>query len=401
LFLRPKYVIICLRNKIKIKIKIVKLVETKIYLRFISWFIGVSVLPLIILFIIIYFFDSNKSIFSNEMLNRAVLIGIFISLSFTLLLSLIATRYLSKLVTKPIKIAVIELNKVVATLTESIQNILYISDNNKEVSDYILKSSKDQNKGLIKGHKAVKIMLKSLNKIFNRTSISRKNAEKINKSSKIGKKQSNIALDNMNIIKQLNTENEVLNQSLKSYTSEVEEIAQKVVSLSETARFLSLNASIEANKTKEYNEEFTGLVNQIRELNIISEQAALGIQDLANNMQKQIDLNKKTSIVEKKETAQGIFMVGKTIKLLQNIAVQVGDITKGIKIINKETDDTYNESENINIMIENLENESKSLVKQADYISQIINKQLVVSRKLNNSSFALRKVNTNLNNLLE
>lgn len=401
MFLRPKYVIICLRNKIKIKIKIVKLVETKIYLRFISWFIGVSVLPLIILFIIIYFFDSNKSIFSNEMLNRAVLIGIFISLSFTLLLSLIATRYLSKLVTKPIKIAVIELNKVVATLTESIQNILYISDNNKEVSDYILKSSKDQNKGLIKGHKAVKIMLKSLNKIFNRTSISRKNAEKINKSSKIGKKQSNIALDNMNIIKQLNTENEVLNQSLKSYTSEVEEIAQKVVSLSETARFLSLNASIEANKTKEYNEEFTGLVNQIRELNIISEQAALGIQDLANNMQKQIDLNKKTSIVEKKETAQGIFMVGKTIKLLQNIAVQVGDITKGIKIINKETDDTYNESENINIMIENLENESKSLVKQADYISQIINKQLVVSRKLNNSSFALRKVNTNLNNLLE
>ncbi len=378
-----------------------KLVETKIYLRFISWFIGVSVLPLIILFIIIYFFDSNKSIFSNEMLNRAVLIGIFISLSFTLLLSLIATRYLSKLVTKPIKIAVIELNKVVATLTESIQNILYISDNNKEVSDYILKSSKDQNKGLIKGHKAVKIMLKSLNKIFNRTSISRKNAEKINKSSKIGKKQSNIALDNMNIIKQLNTENEVLNQSLKSYTSEVEEIAQKVVSLSETARFLSLNASIEANKTKEYNEEFTGLVNQIRELNIISQQAALGIQDLANNMQKQIDLNKKTSIVEKKETAQGIFMVGKTIKLLQNIAVQVGDITKGIKIINKETDDTYNESGNINIMIENLENESKSLVKQADYISQIINKQLVVSRKLNNSSFALRKVNTNLNNLLE
>ena len=378
-----------------------KLVETKIYLRFISWFIGVSVLPLIILFIIIYFFDSNKSIFSNEMLNRAVLIGIFISLSFTLLLSLIATRYLSKLVTKPIKIAVIELNKVVATLTESIQNILYISDNNKEVSDYILKSSKDQNKGLIKGHKAVKIMLKSLNKIFNRTSISRKNAEKINKSSKIGKKQSNIALDNMNIIKQLNTENEVLNQSLKSYTSEVGEIAQKVVSLSETARFLSLNASIEANKTKEYNEEFTGLVNQIRELNIISQQAALGIQDLANNMQKQIDLNKKTSIVEKKETAQGIFMVGKTIKLLQNIAVQVGDITKGIKIINKETDDTYNESGNINIMIENLENESKSLVKQADYISQIINKQLVVSRKLNNSSFALRKVNTNLNNLLE
>ena len=128
-----------------------KLVETKIYLRFISWFIGVSVLPLIILFIIIYFFDSNKSIFSNEMLNRAVLIGIFISLSFTLLLSLIATRYLSKLVTKPIKIAVIELNKVVATLTESIQNILYISDNNKEVSDYILKSSKDQNKGLNEG----------------------------------------------------------------------------------------------------------------------------------------------------------------------------------------------------------------------------------------------------------
>ena len=72
-----------------------KLVATKIYLRFISWFIGVSLLPLIILFLIIQFFDPSNTILSNEALNRAVLIGLFISLAFILLLSLMATRYLS------------------------------------------------------------------------------------------------------------------------------------------------------------------------------------------------------------------------------------------------------------------------------------------------------------------
>ena len=378
-----------------------KLVATKIYLRFISWFIGVSLLPLIILFLIIQVFDPQNTILSNESLNRAVLIGLFISLAFILFLSLIATRYLSKLITKPIKIAVRELSKVVHNLAESIESISYISSDNKDISDYIVQSSKKQSQGLISGHQAVREMVQSLNRIFKKTSSTEKKTGQINDLSKKSKKQSTIALDNMNIIRQLNTENAVLNQALESYTSEVEEIAQRVASLSETARFLSLNASIEAHKSNEENEEFSSLVSQIRELNIISEQAAISIQDLVNNMQEQIELNKQSSLTEKKETGQGISMVAKTIKLLQKIAMQVGGIVRGVKVINKETDDTYQEADKINIMIKDLEGESKSLVKQADHISHIISKQLVLSRKLNKSSLSLKKVNDNLNNLLE
>ncbi len=378
-----------------------KLVETKIYLRFISWFIGVSLLPLIILFLIIQVFDPQNTILSNESLNRAVLIGLFISLAFILFLSLIATRYLSKLITKPIKIAVRELSKVVHNLAESIESISYISSDNKDISDYIVQSSKKQSQGLISGHQAVREMVQSLNRIFKKTSSTEKKTGQINDLSKKSKKQSTIALDNMNIIRQLNTENAVLNQALESYTSEVEEIAQRVASLSETARFLSLNASIEVHKSNEENEEFSSLVSQIRELNIISEQAAISIQDLVNNMQEQIELNKQSSLTEKKETGQGISMVAKTIKLLQKIAMQVGGIVRGVKVINKETDDTYQEADKINIMIKDLEGESKSLVKQADHISHIISKQLVLSRKLNKSSLSLKKVNDNLNNLLE
>ena len=378
-----------------------KLVETKIYLRFISWFIGISLLPIIILFIIIRIFDPSNTILVNEVLSKAVLIGLFTSLAFILLLSLLATRYLSRSVTKPIRKAVVGLNEVVTNLADNIENIAYISSDNKEVSDYIKKSSKKQNKGLVKGNKAVKEMVQSLNRIFKKTSSTEKKTEKINKLSKDGKKQSRIALDNMNIIKQLNTENAVLNQALNSYTTEVEEIANKVASLSETASFLSINASIEANKSIEENEEFSGLVTQIRELNIISEQAANSIKDLVSNMHKQIELNKKTGIAEKKETIQGISMVSKTIKLLQNIAIQVGDIDKGMKVINKETDDTYNESNNIDSMIDELEGESKSLVKQSDHISNIIGKQLILSRKLNKSSNSLKNINDNLNKLLK
>lgn len=376
-----------------------KITETKIYLKFISWFIAVSLLPLLILFIIIYLFDSNRTILNSPELFRAILIGVLASIAFVFLLSLLATKYLTKLITKPIKTSVQELSKVVDSLFKSVQNLSEIGNNNSEISKFLLTNSQEQQKGLKKGSNAVVEMVQSLNKIAIKTKTTAKDASKIDSLAEESTAKSNIALDGLVTIKHLATENQKLSQALNSYAHNVKEIAQRVEMLAETAKFLSLNVSIEASKTS-FSEDFSGLVSQIRELNVTSEQAANSIQTLAEDMQRQIKQAKDASIFEYEETNKSINIVAQTIKFLNKIISNVGNISKSVQIINQETGETNKEADNINLMINELNQEAKSLVKQTDNIATIIDKQLVVTRNLNKSSAALNKVTNTLDDLV-
>ena len=90
-----------------------KIVETKIYLRFISWFIIVALFPLLSLFLAVYLYNPDLLLSAFAIVRDTILFAIFISLSLVLLLSLLATKILSQSITKPIQSSVLELSKVV------------------------------------------------------------------------------------------------------------------------------------------------------------------------------------------------------------------------------------------------------------------------------------------------
>ncbi len=395
-----KYVIIYIQfiNKNQ-NIVTVKITETKIYLKFIFWFLAVSLLPIVVLFALIYLFVPDTAILKEPELYKPILIGIFVSIAFVFLLSLLATRRLSKLITKPIQVSVEELSKVVEALLKSVQDLSEIGQNNSEISQFLLTSSQEQQKGLKTGTKAVAEMVQSLNKITRKTKASAKDATKIDELAGQSTKKSELALDSLVAVKQLATENQKLSQALDTYANHVKDIARRVEILADTAKFLSLNVSIEAGKTS-FSEDFSSLVSQIRELNITSEQAANSIQSLAGNMQRQIKQAKESSVFEWEETNKSINIIAQTVKFLNKIIGNVSNISKSVQIINKETEETSSEADNINIMINDLNKESKSLVKRTDNIANIINKQLVVTRALNRSSEALNNVTDTLNNLV-
>jgi methyl-accepting chemotaxis protein len=377
----------------------VKVFETKIYLRFLSWFIAVAFLPLAALFLSIYLF--NSALLQSVLIESrdTVLFAIFISLALILLLSLIATKLLSKSIIKPIKISVWELSKVVGDLFKTVQNLSAISQNNGELSDSLLRSSQAQKTGLKTGSKAVFDMVNSLNQVAQKTKLAATKTRNVDKLASDSGDRSKEALDSLVVVRQLLTENQKLSHALDGYAEDVKNISSRVVILAETAKFLSLNVSIEASKTS-FGNDFSDLVSQIRELNIISEQAAESIGTLVANMQRQIEQSGDFSKHQAQETDKTIKVVSQNIHFLSKIAANMLQISQNVQAIDQETQETRQDSEDIGTMIKKLDTEAKSLVGHVDTVTQTINQQVAIIRSLNKSSTALNAVTTTLNDLV-
>lgn len=376
-----------------------KLVETKIYLKFILWFLAVALLPLVVLLGSFAVSDQYRSFFQMGMLPANIMIGIFVSLAMVLGLSLLATRSLSKNITAPVQASVNELSKVVNLLLNSIQGLSDISQTNNQISQFLTSSSQQQQNGLKAGSQALSKMVRSLVEITHKTGAANSSVDKANKLAEEGKAQSENALASLAAVKNLLTDTQKLSQALDQYAQQVAEIAKRVEMVAETTKFFSLNMSIEAKKAS-YSEEFNGLVTQIRDLNNISEQAASSIQSLAKDMSRQIDQSKQSAVYEWQETNKSINVVTQTLSFLTKIISNIDNIAHDIQVINKETTKTYEDADQVNKVISNISQQSKLLVKQTDDITKVIGEQLVVTRSLNKSSVALNKVTDTLSDLV-
>lgn len=376
-----------------------KLVETKIYLKFIVWFIGVALLPLVLLLLTFYLASNDRGVWILSNLPTIAWIGVLCSLALVLLLSLLATRYLSKVITAPVQHSVRELSSVVDLLLKSIQNLSIISQHNNQISQVLNITSQQQQLGVKNGSKALAGMVTALNKISQKTELITNDIIKTDKLAKEGADKSNKALASLAAVKNLLTENQKLSEALGDYTQKVVSIADRVAVVAETARFFSLNMSIEANKTA-LSEDFGDLVAQLRDLNNISEQAAQSIQSLSSDMRRHIDQSKQSAVFEWQETNKSINTVVQTLNFFDKIIKSVAQITDNIQVINKESSNTYKQSGDINNMIKDLGKQSQLLVKQTEDIAKVIQNQLVVTRSLNTSSLALNKVTDALDNLV-
>lgn len=377
-----------------------KLVETKIYLKFILWFLAVALLPLAVLLASIYTSTQHRDVLQMGIWPANVLIGLFVSLAMVLGLSLIATRHLSKNITAPVQSSVNELSKVVNLLLKSIQGLSGISQTNNQISQFLTSSSQQQQSGLKSGSQSLSKMVRSLVEITHKTGAATDSVAKVNKLAEEGKLQSEKALASLVAVKTLLTDTQKLSQALDQYAQSVADIAKRVEMVAETTKFFSLNMSIEAKKSS-YSEEFSSLVNQIRDLNHISEQAASSIQSLAKDMSRQIDQSKQSAVYEWQETNKSIKVVTQTFGFLTKIISNIDNIAHDIQIIDTETKKTYQDADQVNRVIANISQQSKLLVKQTDDITKVIQEQLVVTRSLNKSSVALNNVTDTLGNLVK
>ena len=377
-----------------------KLAETKIYIKFILWFISVAFLSILSFFAVIYLFTPNLIDLLSAGLWRGVIIGIFAALAIALLLSLLSTKYLANIVSDPVQRAIGKLFKVVDNLAKSVQNLSDISQNNSEVSQFLVVSSQEQRKGLTKGKRAVSGIVNSLQAISQKTQAVAKSISSLDDmASGSGQQKVSSALDNLKAVNNLVSEHQKLSHALGQYSQQVKDIDEQVNNISEVTELLSANLIIELHGKKS-SKKLTGLISQIRELSDSSSKISTSVSQVSSDMQRQLKQSKDEAIFGQEDTKKSINTITQAVNFLTKIIGSVSNITQSVNVINQETTETQEEADNILLMINDLGKEAQSLVKHTDDIAIIINKQLVVNRALNRSSRELGDVTRSLNNLV-
>ncbi len=377
-----------------------KIAETKIYLKFIVWFVLVSVLPLFLLFALIFQFDLQRtaSIFASAGAD-VVIFGFLVTLALILILAMVAAKLMAKSINNPVQISVNNLIKVVNSLSKSISNLAEISKNNRQAIKTLTVSTNSQLQNLKSNHKLITKIAGLLSETTDRVNLASKSTANIDALADEGETKAKVGLNSLVAIKLLSTENQKLNQALNDYAQQVAVIAGRVSSLADLAKYLSVNATIEANKSN-ISEEFSALVSQIRELNVISQQAADSISQLTQDMQRQFEQTKQSSRHELKETDKSINVIDQAIQLLTNITKQSRQISKNIKIISAETNETNQSAQAISQAIVDLNKEAQGIVKSTDSINQMVVKQNNISQSLNRAFNTLRQVVTELDKIV-
>lgn len=385
---------------LKTQTKIMKLAETKIYIRFILWFIGVAFLSILSLFAVIYLFTPNFFDLLAAGLWRGVMIGALVALAMALLLSLLATKYLANIVSDPVKRAIGKLFKVSETLAKSVQNLSDISQNNSEVSQFLMVSSQEQRKGLTKGKRAVSGMVNSMQAISQKTKAIVKDISTLDDlATGSGKQKVASALDNLKAVKSLVSEHQKLSNALDDYTYQVKDIVVQIKNIAESTELISANLTIESHANKS-SKKLTNLISQMRDVSDNSSKTADLVFKIANDMQRQLKQSKDEKIFGQEDTKKSINVITQAVNFLTKIIGSVSNITQSIQVVDQETAETQEDADNILSMIKDLGKEAQNLVKHTDDIAVIINKQLVVNRALNRSSGELGDVTRSLNNLI-
>jgi len=376
-----------------------RLAETKMYLKFIFWFLLAAILPIVLLFFTLFQFQPDNVIFHNAFLNN-VLFGVFSTSALVLVLSLAAARRFSYLITKPVQVSLDDFAKVINTLEKSMLNLAQANKTNRQIASSLFAKAKSQQKGANQGYKAIYDIgqsLEQINQKINATQVSTKQIDVlVDESGQRAEK----ALSSLVAVKHLSTENQKLTQALSSYADQVSQVAERVESMANEARFLSLNASIEAAKTNT-SLEFQALVHQIRQLNAISQEAALGIQKFADNMQNQLKATKQAATYELKETDQNIGVISQTIQFLTKITKGSKQINQNINIIGGETQATKSSVEQVSVTMNALDLAAKSLVKEAELVNQMTDKQSNTLKVLRRSFNSLSGAIDNLSQIVE
>jgi methyl-accepting chemotaxis protein len=378
-----------------------KIAETKIYIRFILWFIGVAFLSILSLFAVIYLFTPNFFDLLVAGLWRGIVIGVFVALAIALLLSLLATKYLAHVVSDPVHRAIGKLFKVAETLAKSVQNLSDISQNNSEVSQFLMVSSQEQRKGLTKGKRAVSGMVNSLQAISQKTQVIVKDISTLdNLATGSGKQKVTSALGNLKAVNNLVSEHQKLSHALDDYSQQVKDIVIQVKNMAESTELISANLIIELHSDKKSDKKLSNLISQMRDVSDTSATTADLISKVATDMQRQLKQSKDEAIFGQEDTKKSINTITQAVNFLTKIIGSVSNITQSIQVVNQETTETQEDADNILLMINNLGKEAQNLIKHTDDIAVIINKQLVVNRALNRSSGELGDVTRSLNNLI-
>ncbi|MBT7553085.1 methyl-accepting chemotaxis protein [bacterium] len=373
--------------------------KNKNYFRFIIWFLTVALVTfgfgLSILWQAIQPHANLLSLASDQIILSFILIVCLV-----IILAIIAARYFRLSDNDLFAEQTSEIFKIINIFEKSLDTLSEINKDNADKISLLVTKVKQYQSTIKVNHRADVDIKNSIKRIGDKIDKTAQNTSIIDNLVKDSEQKSKSALDGLMSVKQLSTANQKLYFALDEYTEKVQIIAQRVESMADLARYLSLNATIEASKTTN-SEEFSSLVNQIRQLNSVSQQAAISITGLTGDMQRQLKQTQQTSNNKLNETEKNITTVSQAINFLTKISNQTKQICKDIKIIDQESKDVRRAAQQIDDIIVDHGKGTQNLSKDIRQVSEAMKKQVYTVRILNRSFNSLQRVASRLNFLVK
>ncbi len=236
--------------------------KNKNYFRFIIWFLTVALVTfgfgLSILWQAIQPHANLLSLASDQIILSFILIVCLV-----IILAIIAARYFRLSDNDLFAEQTSEIFKIINIFEKSLDTLSEINKDNADKISLLVTKVKQYQSTIKVNHRADVDIKNSIKRIGDKIDKTAQNTSIIDNLVKDSEQKSKSALDGLMSVKQLSTANQKLYFALDEYTEKVQIIAQRVESMADLARYLSLNATIEASKTTN-SEEFSSLVNQIR-----------------------------------------------------------------------------------------------------------------------------------------
>lgn len=229
-----------------------------------------------------------------------------------------------------------QLNEHIELLSSSSEELTASSEEITSTIQEISQNSSEQAQKIEEVFHKTETTKSSINTSFDKTKMNEEFSSKINEVTITGKELSKQAVEKIEII--INSSNE-LYEKIKDINEKQEKISiitDTIESITNRTNILSLNASIEAARAGEYGKGFQVVAEEIRKLAEKSQESALAIHGIINEIKNSIDILINQSKSNELVLNEGKDVILNTSEVLENISNSISSITENNKSISNE-----------------------------------------------------------------
>ena len=193
------------------------------------------------------------------------------------------------------------------------------------------------------------------------------------------------------LVESVNSINSMVHNIAEDHTV-IRQMVDVIREIAEKTSLLSLNASIEAARAKEFGHGFAVVANNIRQLSVQSRESVEQIDEVINQVFTKTDhaittMEQGTAKVEMSRTS----MI-ETIKLFQELIKQVDQVYTSIALITKTADQLHNNNQLVINEMEKVSQISQDNLAAAEEVSATFEQQYASSMIVNEAASQLQKM---------
>lgn len=225
-------------------------------------------------------------------------------------------------------------------------------------------------------------------------------SKQTSKSANDGKKQAEIAVKKINMIKETSTEISETINGLGRLSSEIEQIVDLIKTIASQTNLLALNAAIEAARAGEQGKGFAVVAEEVKKLAGESATATDKITEMVKEIQVKTGMAVSMMQESVVEVEDGVSAVETTGKALQDIYLAATATTEQIDQISEEVKGLLSSSDNVVRLMENIASVTEETAASNEEISSISEEQTASLEEINASTQILAKIAVHLQELV-